>query len=94
MRHLEPGDHHPDLHRAVHTVLGPAHRPRHRDEMSQEIGVGIGPVVDLVDRHDKRVTGLERGNRQEGGTPLVAMDEVTGELARDDAGEDGRHETR
>ena len=40
---------------------------------------------------DQGVTGRDRVDRQEGDAPVVLPDEVTGDLAVDDLGEDGRH---
>ena len=48
-------------------------------------------MVDLDDRHDEHVSRRQRVDRHEADGAVVAPDERAGQLAVDDAGEDGRH---
>jgi hypothetical protein len=49
-----------------------------------EVGLEIDPVVDLFARHDERVTGMHRVDRQERDALRVTPDEDAGQLAVDD----------
>ena len=60
-----------------------------------EVGSGgsieIGPLVDLDTGHDEDMAVSEGTHVEEGDTDVVGPDEASGDLAGDDAGEDGRH---
>jgi hypothetical protein len=51
-------------------------------------------VVDLLDRHHQDVAGSGGGDGEEGHHPVVAPHEAPGDLAVDDAGEQGGHGVR
>jgi hypothetical protein len=57
----------------------------------REIGGEVDPVIDLLARHDERVSGLDRIDRQERHRALVLPDEARRQLAADDLREDARH---
>ena len=54
----------------------------------------VGPLVDLEPRHDEGVARTDRVDREERDRVLVGPDEPRGQLAGDDAGEDGGHGRR
>ena len=60
--------------------------------MGDRVGFEIGPLVDLGSRYDEHMSGCEWTDVHEGNTDVVGVDETTGDLAVDDAGEDGGHE--
>ncbi len=65
--------------------------PATSNRCARELGWGIDPVVDLLDRHDQCVTVRHRVDRHERHAPLVAPDERAGNVAVDDTCEDRGH---
>jgi cardiolipin synthase len=72
-------------------LLGSSDVVGHFEQPSDESGGAVDPVIDLLDRHDEGVPGLDRIDREEHGTLVVSPDEVTRDVAVEDAREDRRH---
>src|SRR5690606_38456073 len=94
MGNLQTGDHQTDLARRKGSFDGPADPRRHVEEVVTQLRRGIEPVVDLFDRHHQSVALPERVDRHERHAAIVPPHEGAGDLAFDDAGEDGRHGAR
>ena len=89
--HLQPGDHQCHPRRFVLGLEDRTDRLGDAHQVGVQVGWCVEPVVELVERHHQGVAGLERVDAEEGDRTLVPPDEVAGELAVDDAREDGRH---
>ena len=89
VRDLVAGDDHADPARSQRGHLRPPDRLRHLEQVRREGGLEIDPVVDLGPRHDERVAGVHRVDRQEDHALLVAPHEHAGDLTVDDPREDG-----
>jgi hypothetical protein len=92
--HLEARDHQADARGVEHLPLRVADCVRDAHEVRDRIGIEVGPLVDLVDRHHERVTRRQRAHVEEGDSSIVPPQEAARDLAGDDAGEDGRHGAR
>ena len=91
VRHLVAGDDHPDPLAPERSLLRQTDHPRHLEEVGDEVGRGIDPVVDLLDRHHQHVPMSQRVDGEEGDAAVVAPHERPGDLAGDDPAEDCRH---
>ena len=91
VRHFETGDHEADalgrqqLALRLPDALGNGH------QMGRRVGRKVGPVIDLGSRNNEHMARRERPDVHEGDAHVVLPDETAGNLAVDDAGEDGGH---
>jgi len=91
VRNFEPGDHQSDPSGGKHVALRLADAMGDCHEMGDRVGFEIGPLVDLGSGYDEHMSGCEWTDVHEGNADVVGVDETTGDLAVDDAGEDGGH---
>jgi hypothetical protein len=89
--HLVAGDHDADPLGGERRPLREADDPGDLEQVGDELGVTVDPVVELGDRDDQRVAASERVDRHEHDAPVVAPDERAGDLAVDDPSEDRGH---
>ena len=61
MRHLVAGDDHADPLAVEHLLLRPADAVSDLEEMAEQIGRSVDPVIDLLDRHDEHMTASREG---------------------------------
>ena len=91
VRHLESREHDADSLGLEAHHLRPADGLRRLGQVIEQGRLQVEPVVDLVARHDQRVTGPQRAVGQEDDAAVVLPDEARGQPAFDDLGEDRRH---
>ena len=60
VRDFEAREHQPDTRRLESSHLRPADRLRYLSEVTQQIGIQVDPVIDLLSRDYKRVAGTQR----------------------------------
>lgn len=88
---LEPLDRHQRPHTVELDPLRPPDGVRDTRQVREQVGLGIGPHVNLLTRHDQRVSRRDRPRRQERDALLVAPHETARDLSGDDAAENRRH---
>ena len=92
VRHLEPGDHQADAGGGEQVALRLTDPLRDGHQVGGRVDVEVGPLVDLGAGNDEHVAGRERTDVHERDADVVGVNETAGDLAVDDAGEDGGHE--
>lgn len=91
VRDLVPLDEQPDPVGVELFALGQPDEAGDPEDVSGDVGIQVDPLVDLRARHDHRVPELKGTDRQERDTDVIGPDEPTGDLAVDDACEQGGH---
>src|SRR6478609_1948818 len=91
VRHLEPGDQQRGARRVPRGLLRPADRLRDHGQVRQQVVVGLGERRHLGARHDQHVAVRDRGDGAERHGAVVGPDEPAGDVAVDDAREQGGH---
>lgn len=64
---------------------------RYQHEMGSKFGIEITPLINLCARHDKTVAGGYRVDRHQHDAAVIAVRDVSGKFAIDNAGEDTGH---
>ena len=72
---LETREHQPDARRLECRHLCFAYRLRGDDDVRQQVGLEIEPVIDLFARHHQRVAGTQRPVGEKRDAALVLPDE-------------------
>ena len=81
---LESGDEECNLGRPVDTVQRHCDLLGDHHEMCSEVRVQVDPMIDLFNGDDERMPGSDGLDREEGGTPVVSIDESAGQVAIED----------
>src|SRR4051794_30127998 len=89
VRNLIAGDDEADALAVERLSLCPTDAVGDREEVADEVGWRVDPVIDLGDPPHEYVPAGRRVDGHEGDTAAVAVDERGGDLAGDDPGEDG-----
>lgn len=91
MRDLVPLDQHADALGAELLALRAADVTGDREDVRGDLGIEVHPLVHLGTGHHHGVPELQRADREERDADLVGPDEAAGDLAVDDAREEGCH---
>ncbi len=91
MGNLESCDDHANSGRPVDLLKCLSYSLCNMHQMIQQLGSEVEPVVDLLPRHDERVSRGEGLYCQERNALIVLIDETAGQFLVDDLGEERRH---